>query len=478
MVQSICYLPLNSAFVVFTFKYKGQSLPNTEYEIYLSIVVSCIQCHYGRAGRKQDIPKAIECLDDLYESEIVGNPFWHLCELTYHGVMENKVTFSSNDLPQGSDTLSLLQGMQSFLESGRSLIYNFLHLSIQELLSGYYMAKWLSDSEQVSQIKQLINQPRFNAVFQFYAAITKLRSPGIRQVLATIAKSKPLLICLLHCLYEAQDPSLCIYVAEKLNHNLDICHTSLSPLDYLSIGFFLWSVTSEEISVDLRRCYISELDERCLTKYLHSDVEHRISIDLYENDIHEGCVSYITPMLNFVEHIYLTSNLIGDNGASLISEAVRETAVLRTLILYNCCISSRGVEDLSRALAHSRSLEKLDIGDNDLGDEGVSHIAEALKQNNQLRELWIGHCKMTDKGAACLASALSVNNSLKMLHISEDKAALTEDRLLIIAKSLANNSEFVKLAGSFEFDHKTTLRVKQVNEERKRNGLLPIKIKR
>ena len=120
----------------------------------------------------------------------------------------------------------------------------------------------------------------------------------------------------------------------------------------------------------------------------------------------------------------------------------------------------------------------MDIGDNDLGDEGVSHIAEALKQNNQLRELWIGHCKMTDKGAACLASALSVNNSLKMLHISEDKAALTEDRLLIIAKSLANNSEFVKLAGSFEFDHKTTLRVKQVNEERKKNGLLPIEIKR
>ena len=217
-----------------------------------------------------------------------------------------------------------------------------------------------------------------------------------------------------------------------------------------------------------------------MTKYLRRDVEDtvsRIAIDFYGNDIHEGCVSYITPMLNFVEHIFLTTNPIGDSGASLISEAVRETTVLRTLILFDCCITSRGVEDLSRALAHSMFLEKLDIGGNDLGDEGVSHVAEALKQNNQLRELWIGHRKMTDKGAASLASALNVNNSLKMLHISEDKAAaLTENRLLTIAKSLANNSEFVKLAGSFEFDHNTALRVKQVNE-RKRNGLLPIEIK-
>ena len=239
MVQSICYLPFNAAFVVHTFKYKDQSLPNTVYEIYSSIVVSCIQRHYGREGRKQDIPKAIECLDDLYKSEVVGNPFQHLCELAYLGIMENKVTFSSSDLPQGSNALSLLQGIQSFLESVRSLFYNFLHLSIQELLAGYHMAKWLSDSEQVSQIKQLINQPRFNAVFQFYAAITKLRSPGIRQVLAIIAKTKSLLICLLRCLYEAQDSSLCIYVAEKLNYNLDVGHTSLSPLDYLSISFFL-----------------------------------------------------------------------------------------------------------------------------------------------------------------------------------------------------------------------------------------------
>jgi hypothetical protein len=86
----------------------------------------------------------------------------------------------------------------------------------------------------------LFNQPRFAAVFQFYAAITKLKSPGIRQVIDRIveAKSKPLLVSLLHCLHEVQDPDLCLYVAERLEYELDLRDTSLSPLDCLSVSFF------------------------------------------------------------------------------------------------------------------------------------------------------------------------------------------------------------------------------------------------
>jgi ribonuclease inhibitor len=168
---------------------------------------------------------------------------------------------------------------------------------------------------------------------------------------------------------------------------------------------------------------------------------------------------------------------MGDTGASLISEAVRETATLKTLILYNCDITSRGAEDLSRALAQNSSLEKLDIGVNNLGDEGISHIAEALKQNKQLKELWIGECGMTDKGAASLASALTINNSLKRLHVGGRKRALTEDGLSTIAHSVRNKSLFMKLAITSDFGYITANDLsKEVNEARERNGLPPIEI--
>ena len=82
---------------------------------------------------------------------------------------------------------------------------------------GYYIVTWLSDNEQVSQFQQLFNQPRFAAVFQFYAAITRLKTPGIHQVITKVvkAKSDSLLVSLLCCLYEAQDAS---------EFSLRLCH--------------------------------------------------------------------------------------------------------------------------------------------------------------------------------------------------------------------------------------------------------------
>ena len=473
VVQSICYLPLNAAFVVHTFKYKCQSLPNTEYEIYLSVILSCIQRHFEREGRGHDLPKELSSVDDLSRSEAVREPFQFLCELAYRGVMENKVTFSSIDLPQGSNTLSLLQAIESFLQSGKSVFYNFLHLSIQEVLSAYYITTWLSDSEQVSQFQQLFNQPRFAAVFQFYASITKLKSPGIHNVIDGIIynKSKPLIISLLRCLHEAQDPSLCLFVAERLWYRLDLGGSSLSPLDCLSIGFFLSCITGKEVSIKLFQCYIGDLGAKCLTKFVGSDIS-KVSINLNDNNIHEEGAR----MLLFFEHVYLSHNPIGDIGASLISEAVKGAITLKTLVLSCCNFTSRGAEDLSRALAQNSSLEILDITGNSLGDEGISYVAEALKQNKQLKELWIGDCGVTDKGAASLASALSINNSLKMLHMGGDKGTLTEHGLLTITQSLANKREFVKLTISQDFECISDHLTHEVNEARRRNGLLPIEI--
>ena len=693
VVQSICYLPLNAAFIVHAFKYRDQSLPNTEYEFYLSVILSCIQSYYDREGRGHDLPRELASLDDLSRSEAVREPFQCLCELAYHGVMENKVTVSFSDLSQGSNALSLLQAIESFLLSRKSVFYNFL----QEVLSAYYITTKLSDSEQVSQFQQLFNQPRFAAVFQFYAAITKLKSPGIRQVIDRIveAKSKPLLVSLLRCLHEAQDPDLCLYVAERLGYRLDLSETSLSPLDCLSVGFFLFSLSGKEtsanlaqcqigdlgamcltkylsmssntdlvtinlkgnaihdegashvakfiehlhldisenpigvtgtsymfkavrettilkilvligctiiddllpvknvqevatglqatnrhgvlwilddlqphlhsivlspkyniersiivtshhtidkifkekskpllvsllrclheaqdpalclyiaerlgyrldlsetslspldylsvsfflsslsgmkVTVNLRQCYIGSHGAKCLTKYLSSDVHHTtyVAIDLYGSNFNQKDASYIARMLYYIEHVYLSSNPIKDYGAFLISEAIRKTATLKSLILNKCDITSVGADYLSSAVAQNHSLEKLDIGMNEIGAIGIRQVALALKQNEQLKELWIGQCGMTDKGAATLASALTVNNSLKMLHIGGGNRALTEDGLSTIAHSVANKSTFVELAIPFHFGSATADRLShEVNEASKRNGLPHIQI--
>ena len=156
------------------------------------------------------------------------------------------------DLPD-VNTLSLLQGVESFIGRGKAVSYNFIHLSIQELMAALYIATQLPASEQVSKFNELFNKSRFSAVFRFYATITKLRTPGMIDVVINVVKmynSKiqvhftqkeggVLMVSLLHCLYEAQDPSLCESVAQQLQHGLSLWNTTLTPSDCLCIGYFL-----------------------------------------------------------------------------------------------------------------------------------------------------------------------------------------------------------------------------------------------
>ena len=72
VVQSICYLPLNAAFVVHTFKYKGQSLPSTVYEIYLSVITSIVSHHFSREGKRHDLSGELASLADLSRSRVAG----------------------------------------------------------------------------------------------------------------------------------------------------------------------------------------------------------------------------------------------------------------------------------------------------------------------------------------------------------------------------------------------------------------------
>ena len=155
---------------------------------------------------------------------------------------------------------------------------------------------------------------------------------------------------LLRCLYEAQNPSLCLCLAERLKYSLDLGGTVLiSPLDCLSISFFLSFISGREVDVKLFQCYIGEVSAKCLAKYLAGDLDHagQMSINMNSNEIQREDASHICRMLYFIDHLFLCYNPLEDTGVSLISESLKEY-VLKTLMLYRCGISSRGAEDLQK----------------------------------------------------------------------------------------------------------------------------------
>ena len=257
IIKGICYLPLNASILVHLFICEKGKLPVTQYGIFSDLICNCIYRYQKRT--RMDATK-IKSLEELPQS--VDSQFQQLCILAYDGIMNDEVIFH---LDPTYPTLDLLQKVESFgRRGGMSYSYNFLHLSIQELLAAIHIAKKLENEEQVEKFKEMYNNPRFSAVFQFYAAITKLETPGIKDVVIQVAKKcavdrpdrtdKALLLSLLHCLYETQDSSLCQLVADQLESKLKLGGTTLNLAECFSLQYFLKHL--ENFDIDLKRCSI------------------------------------------------------------------------------------------------------------------------------------------------------------------------------------------------------------------------------
>ena len=449
IVQSSCYLPLNAALTAHYFKIKGHCLPNTEYEIFSTTILYCICDHLEREGKGQKL----KSLDDLWRNKAVREPFQRLCELAYRGVMENKVAFSLSDLPQGSNTLSLLQAIESFLQSGKSVFYNFLHLSIQEVLSAYYIATTLSDSEQISQFQRLFHQPRFVSVFNFYAAITKLKTPGIDKISTEIVsmRSKSHLLSLLHCLHEAQDPSLCQFVAKQLEM-LDVSGTSLNPLELISIGYFVSRSNTNVIkNVNLQFCHIGDHGVRILMKYMtykKSSVAWKFGIPF--NDIHEeGAVSIakVLQTSSVMNSLDLTHNYIGDRGLQSIAEALITNSSLVELNMCQCSleITEENGPVVTKMLQKNKTLRQLNLMNNqDISrTNGIFFIAEGLKKNSALKCLKMN--MITAEGGKALASAIATNPSLALVELKIVCLEITNDSGPTFVDMLQHNTSLETL---------------------------------
>ena len=264
LIAASCYLPLNAAIVSHLFLAQDYKLPTTLHELFTLVVLGCLKRHVAKQKREQD-RQHITSLDDLPLD--LQQFFKDVYTLAYHGVMDNRVTFpleylKSHGLPTISETLGLMQGVESFTSLESSPSFYFLHLSVQELLASFYISK-LPAEEQVLVFKKLFGEPRFAAVFRFFAAFTKLETDGLQNIVADIVqkRDKSQLLYLLHGMYEAQAPSLCQFVGSKLGRHLDLSRTTLSPVDSLTVGYFISCIcltTVGEFKVFLQECSLDD----------------------------------------------------------------------------------------------------------------------------------------------------------------------------------------------------------------------------
>ena len=513
IVEGSCYLPLNAAIVAHVFISGDHSLPTSNHEIFTAVVESSLkrylQDKLGKTTSVRDITSP-----DTLPSE-VRDSFSHLCTLAFKGIESNKVTFSENDLTALSiskdiSEVGLLQSVPSIISGGHQIYFCFLHLSIQELLAAVHISH-MTPEQQISFFQNIFGTQRFSAVFQFYAGITKLRTSrpwlsklprflcpvpaSVYDLVRKVVKKKysePLLVSLFHCLYEAEDNSLCVFVAELFrdflshNYSLYLHNTTLSPLDCLSLGYFL-SVVSTTVSggfrVNLWGCSIDDQGCKFLIRGLckcinpNSKVTSQLDVDLVNNDIHEEGIYHIAQLLkntSVVCKLSLFDNPIGEGGLKSLCEALSTSTTLEYLHLGNCSltISEENGHLLCQLLSTNTSLSCLRLSGNMITD--CHHIAAGLSNNKTLQTMVLFESGLTDKSVIDLSSGL--NNYIRELHLHANYLS-TESGLRTFARHLTTLSGFrcLWIPGHLRSTINTVF--SEVNEERRRNRLPKIEVK-
>ena len=135
-----------------------------------------------------------------------------------------------------------------------------------------------------------------------------------------------------------------------------------------------------------------------------------------------------------------------------------------------CSINSGPL--LGQLLSENTSLHCLDLEGNKITD--CRSIAAGLSKNRTLRELVLYDCGLTDKCVEDLSTGL--NNYIQDLNIANNNS-ITEDGLNVLVRCLTTLSGMRQLNIPSHLVSSITPVLNEVNEERRRNGLPEIKLR-
>ena len=269
-VQSLCYVPLVCSMVILVYCKEGGHLPITLTQLYENFILQTIRRHVKR----HDInPRTLGSLSSLPSQ--LAKPLQEMCQIAYTNLANTRMRFSSHQLQSLSEAVKedYLGLMTTFTEYDEEK-YQFLHLSIQEFLAAWWIAKHEKKTEEV--FKDHFDDDHFRMCLRFVAGLTDLEHESYQQYfnkqqLDLQCKREPLFgfetcylsyfyqnpeirlgmvdhissddfdnvpILLLQLLYESQNTTLCQVLAQSINnHSLCLYRVSLSLFDWLCLNY-------------------------------------------------------------------------------------------------------------------------------------------------------------------------------------------------------------------------------------------------
>ena len=512
-----CHLPLNLAIITNTFLCSKNELPSTYCRTIITLALNCLLRHLQKNEYKSiealdsfsDVPDSLKeqfvtlcriayegvaCQRYSFSKQFLSDQARASCEV---------------------ETFGLLQAVHSLVSSGSSTVYHFLHLSLQELCAAYYITSLPDTEEQIMKLRNLKTitsivdteigmsqvkverkferrNPRFDPVCQFYAALTQLSNS---RVLAALMDEYPPLndnftgyecvsmsrehfldnlphcvndsptdrprMCkvshgFLHCLYEAQNPSLVKELGvTALKVTGDTSPPSLALAYLISIATGLKKFTySKSSGIFSRQVFLEALVADALSKSTVEEViceevsfsctdSHPKSLSimlknrkLKKLEMHECFGDQLFPFSALLNGSIEDLTVSSSNIDASIMLPVLEKLLLKRLNISCCGIGYTSMEAISTIPIICTTLKQFNISGNNISD-GVDYLAKALVQTS-LEELDISDCQIRNDGIIAIASALKATQTLISIDVHGN--SFGTEGILAIAEALNHTS--------------------------------------
>ena len=298
-VQSLCYVPLVCSMVILVYCKEGGHLPTTLTQLYENFILQTIRRHVKR----HDInPRTLGSLSSLPSQ--LAKPLQEMCQLAYTNLANTRMTFSSHQLRSLSESVKedYLGLMTTFTEYDEEK-YQFLHLSIQEFLAAWWIAKHEKKTEEV--FKDHFDDDHFRMCLRFVAGLTHLEHESYQQYfnkqqLDLQCKKKPLFVgfetCHLSYFYQNPEIRQSVYISDHIRSD-----------DFDNVPILLLQLLYESQNTTLCQVLAQSINNHslCLDRYRVS-----LSLSLFDWLCLSYCINNSNTTLNHL-HLGTVSNLLG-----------------------------------------------------------------------------------------------------------------------------------------------------------------------
>jgi len=447
-ISSLCVVPFNMVILLFLYK-QGISLPNNSTELYNHFICLTICRYLAKCGHPLD--NTITDLTNLPDP--CNKIIQQLSKLSLEALNNKKLIFTLDEvkavcpdisaIPGATNGFGLLQAVQHFGLTGKTMTFSFLHFTIQEFLAAYYVTT-LSPSYELKILKEKFWSDTYFNVFIIYVTLTKGQQPSFKQFLkpSLLERVKGFLtgkevtisdrflsdflkcLRLYRCFFAAGDKEICMHIENTRifdSKEIDLHFTTLSPSDVECIAVFLTgSCHKEWKELNLTSCFIQDHGIQILHRGLTSCDVTITRLGLSWNGLTESSSSAIHDITIScrIKVLRISGNETVCEDESLYSILSDPSSMVEELYMTSTKLSSSSTIKLFTVLGESKKLRILGITNyNDITDEAYDTVIMALKKNTSLVELWMYVSPVSEERAQLIIQALQQNDTLQCLHL-------------------------------------------------------------